>query len=177
TYCVIDRMRGRDPVAWRERFRQRREEAIADLKTGKGISAKTRYANTRPAHEIAAYAGDYEHPAYGLMSIREQDGALQWSWRGLFAPLTHRHYETFELPEVPDRLLPERLAITFLTDRDGNIVSLSAPLEPMVKDIVFVRLAAGDCILPAFRERCVGSFKSGATTHHVALDTEGQGSL
>ena len=56
--------------------------------------------------------------------------------------MTHRHYETFELPEAPDRLLPDRLAIMFLTDREGNIVSLSAPLEPMVKDIVFVRMAA-----------------------------------
>src|SRR5580692_5781127 len=56
-----------------------------------------------------------------------------------------------ELPEVPDRLLPDKLAITFLTNRDGNIVSLSASLEPMVKDIVFVRLAAGDCTLAAFR--------------------------
>ena len=85
-----------------------------------------------------------------------------------------RHYETFELPEVPDRLLPDKLAITFLTNRDGNIVSLSAPLEPMVKDIVFVRLTAGDCTLAAFRERCVGSFKSSATTHRVTLDTEGR---
>jgi hypothetical protein len=32
-------------------------------------------------------------------------------------------------------------AITFLTDREEDIVSLSAPLEPMVKDIVFLRLA------------------------------------
>ena len=84
----------------------------------------------------------------------------------------HRHYETFELPEVPDRLLPDRLAITFLTDRDGNIVSLSTPLEPVVKDIVFARLAAGDCIDPAFRARCVGHFKSGAITHRVTLDSE-----
>jgi CubicO group peptidase (beta-lactamase class C family) len=141
TYYIIDRMRGRDPVAWRERFHQRREEAIADLKTGKGIPAKTRHANTRPEHELAAYAGDYEHPAYGLMSIGEQDGALQWSWRGLFAQMIHRHYETFELTEAPDRHVPDNLDITFLTDREGNIVSLSAPLEPAVKDIVFVRLS------------------------------------
>lgn len=141
TYYIIDRMRGRDPVAWRERFRQRREEAIAHLKAGKDFSAKARHANTRPAHKIAAYAGDYEHPAYGLMSIREKDGALQWSWRGLFAELIHRHYETFELPEVPDRHVPDKLDITFQTDREGNIVSLSAPLEPTVKDIVFLRLS------------------------------------
>src|SRR4029077_14476081 len=134
-------MRGRDPVAWRERFRQRREEAIAHLKAGKDFSAKARHANTRPAHEIAAYAGDYEHPAYGLMSIREQDGALQWSWRGLFAELIHRHYETFELPEVPDRHVPDKLDITFQTDREGSIVSLSAPLDPTVEDIVFLHRA------------------------------------
>ena len=92
----------------------------------------------------------------------------------MFATMGHRHFETFELPEVPDRLLPDRLAITFSTDREGDIVSLSAPLEPMVKDIVFMRLAAGDCTDADFRARCVGSFKGGPTTHRVTLDAEGQ---
>ena len=55
--------------------------------------------------------------------------------------LIYRHYETFELPEVPDRHVPDKLDITFQTDREGNIVSLSAPLEPTVKDIVFLRLS------------------------------------
>ena len=101
---------------------------------------KGRRANTRPAHDLSAYAGDYHHPAYGLMSIREKDGALHWSWRGLYGSMAHRHYETFELPEVPDRHVPDRLPITFQTDREGNIVSLSTPLEPALKDIAFVRL-------------------------------------
>jgi hypothetical protein len=91
----------------------------------------------------------------------------------MLATLAHRHYETFELPEYPDRLLPDRLAITFLTDREGTIVSLSAPLEPMVRDIVFTRLAAGDCTDAAFRARCAGIFKSGPTIHCVTLDAEG----
>jgi hypothetical protein len=88
------------------------------------------------------------------------------------SPLTHRHYETFELPGYRTAL-PDR-RITFLTDRDSNIVSLSAPLKPVVKDIVFARLAAGDCTDPAFRARCVGHFKSGAITHRVTLDSEGR---
>ncbi len=174
TWYIIDRLRGRDPVDWRERFRKQREEFVAHFQVDKDARAKARHKDTHPAHELADYAGDYEHPAYGVMSITEQGGALHWSWRGMFATMVHRHYETFELPEVPDRLLPDKLAITFLTNRDGNIVSLSAPLEPMVKDIAFVRLAAGACTLAAFRERCVGSFKSGATTHRVTLDTEGR---
>jgi CubicO group peptidase (beta-lactamase class C family) len=141
TYYIIDRLRGRDPVAWRERFRQRREESIAQIAIDRTAKAQARRADTRPAHQIAAYAGDYSHPAYGVMSIREGGGALHWSWRGMFAPMIHRHYETFELPEVPDRHLPDGLPITFLTDREGNIVSLSAPLEPAITDIVFTRLA------------------------------------
>jgi hypothetical protein len=69
-------------------------------------------------------------------------------------PLAHRHYDTFELPEAPEapgRLLPGRLAISFFTDREGGIASLVAPLEPLVKDIVFVRIPADDCTDPAFR--------------------------
>jgi CubicO group peptidase (beta-lactamase class C family) len=174
TWYVIDRLRGREPIDWRERVRKRREQALAQMQADKNAREKVRHTNTRPAHDLAAYAGDYEHPAYGLISIKEQGGALHWSWRGMFAAMTHRHYETFELPEVPDRLLPDRIAVTFLTDREGNIVSLSAPLEPMVKDIVFVRLAAGDCTNATFRARCIGNFKGGPTTHRVTPDAEGQ---
>ncbi len=172
TWYIIDQLRGRNPVDWRERGRKQREEIIAHFAVDKDAREKARHKGTRPAHELAAYNGDYGHPAYGIMSIREQDGVLHWSWRGMFATMLHRHFETFELPQVPDRLLPDGLAITFLTDRDGNIVSLSAPLEPLVKDIVFARLAAGDCTDPAFLARCVGSYKSGATTHRVNLDAE-----
>jgi CubicO group peptidase (beta-lactamase class C family) len=174
TYHIIDRLRCREQVAWRERFRQRRDEFLSHMQADKDVREKARRANTRPAHEIAAYSGDYDHPAYGLMSIREQDGALHWSWRSLFATMAHRHYETFELPEAPDRHVPDGLPITFLTDRDGNIVSLSVPLEPAVKDIVFARLAAGECMDSAFRERCVGMFKSGPTAYRVTLDKEGR---
>jgi CubicO group peptidase (beta-lactamase class C family) len=172
TWYIIDRLRGREPVEWRARARKQRDEFIAHMQADKDAREKARHKNTQPAHELAAYAGEYEHPAYGVMSVREQGGALHWAWRGMFAPLTHRHYETFELPEVPDRLLPDRLAITFLTDRDGNVVSLSTPLELVVSDIVFARLAAGDCTDPAFHARCVGHFKSGAITHLVTLDSE-----
>jgi CubicO group peptidase (beta-lactamase class C family) len=174
TWYIIDRVRGRDPVAWRGRARKRREDALAHLQANKEARAKARHANTRPAHDHAVYVGDYEHPAYGVMSIKERDGGLHWSWRGMSATMVHRHYETYELPEAKDRLLPDQLAITFLTDRDGDIVSLSAPLEPMVKDIVFAHRPAGECMDAGFRARCAGHYKSGVTAHHVTLNLEGQ---
>jgi hypothetical protein len=51
---------------------------------------------------------------------------------------------------------------------------LSAPLEPLVKDIVFIRIPAGDCMDPAFRKDCIGSFSQGLVTIVVGLDSEGQ---
>jgi hypothetical protein len=37
-----------------------------------------------------------------------------------------------ELPEAPGRLLPDRLAVSFSTDWEGNIASLAAPFERIV---------------------------------------------
>lgn len=173
TWYVIDRLRDREPVDWRSRFRQLRAETLATMPVNKEAREAARHKNTSPAHALEDYSGDYAHPAYGVMSINVQSGTLHWSWRGMFADMTHRHYETFELPEVAERLVPPNLAITFLTDRDGEIVSLSTPLEPMVTDIVFTRNASGNCTDATFRSRCVGRFK-GQLTHDVTLDGDGQ---
>ena len=89
-------------------------------------------------------------------------------------PLAHRHYDTFELPEVPGRLLPDRLAISFFTDREGNIANLAAPFEPLVKDILFTRIPAGDCMDAGLRQRCVAKFNTGAATVVVGQDNDEQ---
>lgn len=174
TWYIVDRLRGREAVDWFTRFHKVRDDFIAHIPVDKEAREQARHKDTRPAHMLSAYAADYAHPAYGVMSVRVNDGTLHWSWRGMSAPLAHRHFETFVTPEVIDRLLPDNLPITFHTDRDGNVVHLSTPLEPMVRDIVFERRAAGDCTDPAFRERCVGHFRSGGVNHHVTLDADGR---
>lgn len=174
SWYVIDRLRGREPVDWLARFRKMRDDFIAHIPADKEARETSRHKDTSPAHALSAYAADYAHPAYGVISIREQDGALHWSWRGMGAPLSHRHFETFVTPEIIDKLHPDNLSITFQTDRDGNIAHLSLPLEPMVKDIIFERRAAGDCLDAAFRARCVGLFRSGSINHRVTMDSEGR---
>ena len=174
TNFVFDRLCGRDPVQWFDRLAAERREFVAKIDKDKQAREKVRHADTAPSHALDDYVGDYEHAAYGRMTIALKDAALHWSWRGMAAPLSHWHYDTFRLPEVVDRLLPDNLAVTFTTDRDGNIASLAAPLEPMVRDIVFTRCAAGECLDPAFRKQCVGVFRGGAVTHRVSLDATGQ---
>jgi CubicO group peptidase (beta-lactamase class C family) len=171
---VFDRACGKEPIPWLDRYRELRRKFLAQLDVDRQAQKATRRLNTRPSHDLADYAGDYDHPGYGRITITHAEGKLNWAYRGMSEPLAHRHYDTFELPEAPDRLLPDRLAISFSTDREGNIASLAAPFEPLVKDIVFTRIAAGDCTNPTFRHHCTGTFSQGVTTVVVAQDNDGQ---
>jgi len=172
---VFDRVCGEQPIPWLDRYRELRRKFLAQLDVDRQAQKATRRLNTRPSHDLADYAGDYDHPGYGRITITHAEGKLNWAYRGMSAPLSHRHYDTFELPEAPGRLFPDRLAISFSTDREGNIASLAAPFEPLVKDIVFTRIPAGDCLDPAFRQHCTGTFISqGITTVVVGQDNDGQ---
>jgi hypothetical protein len=53
---------------------------------------------------------------------------------------------------MPYELNPDRLAITFITDRDGNVASLSAQFEQLVSDIVFPQHA--DALMHRSQCRC-----------------------
>jgi Domain of unknown function (DUF3471) len=147
---------------------------VAQLDVDRQAGEATRRLNTRPSHDLADYAGDYEHPGYGRITITHAESKLNWAYRGMSEPLSHRQYDTFELPEAPDRLLPDRLAISFFTDREGDIASLAAPFEPLVKDVVFTRIAAGDCPNSAFRQHCTGTFSHGLAAVVVGQDSDGQ---
>jgi hypothetical protein len=172
---VFDRVCGRAPIHGLDHYRQRRRKFVAQLDVDRQAHKATRRLDTRPSHDLADYAGDYDHPAYDRITITHAEGKLNWAYRGMSAQLAHRHYDTFELPEAhPGRLSPDQLAISFSTDREGNIASLAAPFEPLVKDIVFSRLAAGDCTSAAFRQLCTGTFNQGITTVVIGQDNDGQ---
>jgi CubicO group peptidase (beta-lactamase class C family) len=174
---VFDHACGKEPAPWFNRFRERRRKIVAQQVRDPQVRSASQSPDIRPARDLADYTGDYEHPAYGRITITHAEGRLHWAFRGMFEPLAHRHYETFELPEVPEspgQLLPSRLAVSFSTDRDGNIARLAIPFEPLVKDIVFTHLPSGDCKNPTFLQRCVGTFRQEGTTMVVGQENDGQ---
>jgi CubicO group peptidase (beta-lactamase class C family) len=171
---VFDRVCGKEPVPWLDRLGDLRRKALAQEEIDEQTRQKARKRNRSPGHELSDYAGSYEHPAYGRMTITPTADSLHWAYRAFSGPLTHRHYETFEVPQLPYELNPDRLAISFTTDRDGNVASLSAQFEAMVADIVFTRVPSGDCMDAGFREACVGRYRHGSITHVVSLHADGQ---
>ena len=174
TYNVADRLCGKEPIPWLDRFKARRRQAVAQRKENRQAHLSARQRDAMPPRMLSDYAGDYDHPGYGRITIEAHGEALRWRYRGLEGILSHRHYDIFEMPETPGSFSPGPLSITFAYDREGRINRLSAPFEPMVADIIFARAPSGDALDEVFRVTCVGTYQSAATKLIVACNADQQ---
>ncbi|WP_454738473.1 serine hydrolase [Cupriavidus necator] len=174
TYSALDQLCGHPPIDWFSRLRARRHEMLAQQQIDKAAQLARQHAGTTTSHPLPDYAGTYSHPAYGQITIETDSDSLAWHWRGMSGHLAHRHYDVFVTPEKPAEIHPDNLALTFLYDRDGTIDRIAAALEPLVDDIVFHRVAAGDATTAAFRARCVGEYRHSAQRIDVESDAAGE---
>jgi CubicO group peptidase (beta-lactamase class C family) len=122
-----DVLLGLDPLDWNKKAQDQMKAAAAPQ--------EKRVEGTKPAHKLEDYAGEYNHPAYGLLKVEAAQDKLTASFHGYSSPLEHWHYETFRIAEADLR----GTKLTFQTNLRGEIVSVSAPLESAVKEIVFQR--------------------------------------
>jgi len=136
---VFDRLLGLDQIPWSAREKEIGAGLREAEDTGKEQSAAARVAGTKPSHDLDAYAGDYEHHGYGVMSIARDGAMLRATYNGLEAVLTHYHYDTFEMTHGLFAVPPKAL---FSTNSKGDIDGVSVPFEPAGPDIVFRRLRA-----------------------------------
>lgn len=172
-YAVADRLLGMEPIPWLDRLKAQRRRIIeeSDVESQAHDAARRPNAPPRP---LADYAGDYDHPAYGRMTIKVQDRTLTWHYRDRGGKLAHRHYDIFEIPGNWGIFSLGRRTVTFGYDREGRINRLSALLEPKVADIVFARAPSGDVLDAAFRKACAGTYQSGGCKHVVACIADDQ---
>jgi len=56
---------------------------------------------TKPRLPLDAYAGQYEHPAYGTVTVKTAGASLRLTYHRFTGPLEHVHLDTFRLRE-PD---------------------------------------------------------------------------
>jgi hypothetical protein len=168
---VYDRLLGLDSVDWTARFKddEKKQKEAADLAKKQGFTNKK--PNTHPSHDLKDFAGDYENPGYGVAKIGVDGGRLRITFNGLSAPLDHFHYDTFEVPD-DDALDFPRTKISFQTNLQGDIASLSTPLESSVKEIVFTRAADLSVMNRATLEPLAAQYQLGPAAVTVAMEGE-----
>jgi CubicO group peptidase (beta-lactamase class C family) len=155
---VSDRLLGLDRIDWNARYLKRWEVVEKAGESAKLKAVDERKPGTKPGHALEEYAGEYDHPAYGTVTIAREGGALNARFHDIPMRLAHWHYETFR-GEVQDKALSEaKLFFDFHTDVNGEVDSLTVPLEPLVAPIPFRKRPPSRLSDADFLKRLVGEY-------------------
>ena len=166
-YRVLDELLGLEPIDWFSRFKARFDTLVGGMREARG--ARRVVPDAPPPRPLEAYAGEYEHPGYGTLTIAAQGGTLRPRLGTLDVSLAHRHYETFDLEwhELGDQ--PHLFPLMFLSDPDGDVIALTVPFEPSVEPLRFDRLPDARAQDPEVLRRLCGAYAMGPIEVVVAL--------
>jgi len=164
-YRALDELLGLEPMDWFSRYKPRFDAIMSGMREARGVR---RIVPDAPLpRPLEAYAGQYEHPGYGTLTITLEGGVLRPRLGTLDISLAHRHYETFDLEwhELGDQ--SHVFPLMFLSDPDGNITALTVQFEPLVPALQFDRLPDG--LDPEVLRRLCGTYAMGPIEVVVAL--------
>jgi CubicO group peptidase (beta-lactamase class C family) len=123
TYYVLDQFLGVAKTDWLAAYKKLHDrQAAAMAAMGKQTSAK-RDTSSRPSLSLASYAGAYNDPWYGDISISFNNGKLVMKFDhtpSLEGELEHWQYDTF-VAHWNDRELRADAFVTFSLNPDGSI--------------------------------------------------------
>jgi CubicO group peptidase (beta-lactamase class C family) len=167
---VFDRLLGMDQVPWSRRFLASEAGGKKSEQEAKDRGLSGQKTGTHPSHDLKDYVGDYSHQGYGMITIAQDGDHFKFTLNKVTRALQHYHYDIFQVP--PDPLDPfEKMKVQFLTDLNGEISSISMPLQPDVKEIVFTRMPDRELSDPKVIEAFTGDYNIEGSPQplHVAL--------
>lgn len=118
SYNVYERLLGLDQTSWSARWLDSRLKGKKAGTEARAKAGEEKVPNTKPSHVLADYAGDYEHPAYGILKIGLKDDQLTFDFHKMQLPMTHFHYDRFD---TPDDEKYGKWSLNFLTNPQGDI--------------------------------------------------------
>jgi CubicO group peptidase (beta-lactamase class C family) len=156
SFNIYDRLLGLEQLPWSARIKEQFDGLKEAGEKAREKSAVERRAGTQPSHPLEEYAGDYEHPGYGVFSVALKDGQLEATYNAMHFPLEHYHYDVFDMNF---EAFNQQMKVSFFSDTKGSIGSLSVPLEPAVDAIVFTRMPEKGMKEKAFLEQFAGEYE------------------
>jgi CubicO group peptidase (beta-lactamase class C family) len=118
SYNVYERLLGLSLTPWSERQNTIRLKSKAAGVQARKKSGSGQIAGTKPSHLLDAYVGEFEHPAYGVLTISKKDMSLTFDFHKIRMPLSHFHYDRFD---TADDEQDGKWSVNFLTNAQGEI--------------------------------------------------------
>ena len=153
SYNVYERLLGMDQTPWSARQLEMRLKGKTAGTEARGRAGADRVSGTKPSHALADFAGAYEHPAYGVIKIDLNDGALRFDFHKIVLPLAHVHYDRFD---TPDDEQFGKTSLNFQTNPQGDIDKVVTSLDEA--EAVFVRKP--DTPAPDLLRKLAGTYET-----------------
>ena len=155
SFNVYERLLGMSLTPWSERFNTiRLKDKVA------GTKARTKaggghVAGTHPSHPIDQYVGEYEHPAYGVLTVSKGDTSLMFDFHKIRMPLSHFHYDRFDTPDDEE---DGKWSVNFLTNPQGEIDRAELSLDEAA--VIFARRVPAALSQAATLRQYVGTYQT-----------------
>jgi hypothetical protein len=152
-YNAYERMLGLDLTPWSERLLAIRLKGKEVGKLARAKAGAGKVAGTHPSHALDDYAGEFEHPAYGVVTISKKDDALRFNFHKIDLPLAHFHYDRFDTPnDEQDGQWSVNFGTSPLGEIDRALISLDEA------EVVFQRRVPSALLLPETLQRYTGNY-------------------
>lgn len=119
---------------WFTSYQDGMNALLAAMKGQQSAIYETKIEGKPHSHALDEYVGVYVHPGYGEIEITLKDDRLHMKYHHNAMEVAHLHYDIFTF-----ELLGGAQPLSFATEIDGKIASLSIPFEPTVEPIQFTR--------------------------------------
>ena len=173
---VFDRLLGLDQAPWSQRYLLMETKARESEQEAKNKGYVPHKTDTHPSHDLKDYVGDYGNPGYGVVSILADGAGFKMKINKITEPVTHLHYDVFQVPDAPFDPFA-KLKVSFFSDANGDISSLTLPLETSVKDIVFTRLPDKQLSDRSFVEGFTGEYEIPGSPTPLTISLRGDHTL
>jgi CubicO group peptidase (beta-lactamase class C family) len=160
SWNIYERLLGLSLTPWSERFTAIRYAQQRAIDNAHAKARQQRVAGDKPSHPIGDYVGEFEHPAYGVLTISQADKSLRFDFHRIRLPLSRVRYDRFDTPDDEDH---GRWTVNFLTGVNGDVDRAEIPIDGSV--VVFRRRTPAALANVDTLRRYVGTYGMSSLTH------------
>jgi CubicO group peptidase (beta-lactamase class C family) len=159
SWNIYERLLGLSVTSWSERLNAIRLADRSASRTARAKAVDRRVMDSKPSHPLADYVGEFENPAYGVLSISQADTSLVFGFHRIRLPLSHFHYDRFD---TADDEQDGRWSVNFLTSATGEVDRAEMSIDDGV--IVFRRRIPAALTNVATLRQYLGTYGRGVSS-------------
>lgn len=132
-YILYDLFLGFELIDWDQKVSAYIDQVVNGLEKSAADLQNGGPKNSPPTLKLEAYAGQYNHPAYGSIGIEAGENSLWFHYGDLKKDLEHICFDTFFL-NLPVELFQS--PVRFRLNEQGDVEGLEIQAEPMLKQFI-----------------------------------------